>query len=276
MKVLWALISENSIVNGRSNDVSLVEIIGELTIPAQPSQQAEPPGQAPNSHFNSWMSILFARSDPQVSEIGRSQVAMVTPSGTEAAFLDINVDLTQHLRSRPVETYKATGLYHPDFFIAFQADLESHERRDGYVISEQGKPPDFVLEIASRCSEDQDDTVKRDFYEALGVPEYWRFDPTGEYNQALLAADQLVDGKYRPMPVHRLGDEVWQGCGIRLNLYIRWERGHLRWIDPTTMSHILTFEDKRELAKAERGRAAAAKTRAAAAESPIRELRERC
>ena len=52
---------------------------------------------------------------------------------------------------------------------------------------------------------DLDDTVKRDFYEALGVLEYRRFDPTGEYNQALLASDRLVDVKFQPLPINRLG-----------------------------------------------------------------------
>ena len=158
----------------------------------------------------------------------------------------------------PVVTNDATGLHHPDFFIAFSADYENYSRRNGYVISEQGKPPDFVLEIASCYSRDLDDTVKRDFYQDLGVPEYWRFDPTGEYNRALLAADRWVDGEYQPLSVHRLGDEIWQGYSITLNLYIRWERGQLRWIDPATMQHILTYEDMRERADAARARADAA------------------
>ena len=100
MKVLWALLSENVIVNERTNNVSLVEVIEELTIPAQPPHGTDVTGQEPNTLYNSWLSILFARSDPQVSEMGHSQARMVTPSGREAVFLDINVDLTQHPRSR--------------------------------------------------------------------------------------------------------------------------------------------------------------------------------
>ena len=59
-----------------------------------------------------------------------------------------------------------------------------------------------------------------------------------------------MDGKYKPLPVHRLGDRIWQGYSNLLNLYIKWERGELRWIDPTTMRHILTYEDMRERADA--------------------------
>ena len=155
-------------------------------------------------------------------------------------------------------TDDATGLHHPDFFIAFNADYENYRRRNGYVISEQGKPPDFVLEIASGYSGDLDDTVKRDFYEDLGVPEYWRFDPTGEYNEALLAADRLVNGRYEPKTIWEMRSGIWQGHSRILNLDIRWEGGELRWLDPATMRHILTYEDQR--------------ARADAAEARIREL----
>ena len=40
----------------------------------------------------------------------------------------------------PVVTGDATGL-----FVSFHASKESNTKRNGYVISEQGKPPDFVL-----------------------------------------------------------------------------------------------------------------------------------
>ena len=34
--------------------------------------------------------------------------------------------------------------------------------------------PDFVLEIASESTSEEDSTRKRDDYAALGIPEYWR------------------------------------------------------------------------------------------------------
>ena len=42
------------------------------------------------------------------------------------------------------------GSHYPDLLVAFDADPALYEANNGYVISEQGKPPDFVLEIASR------------------------------------------------------------------------------------------------------------------------------
>ena len=69
----------------------------------------------------------------------------------------------------------------PDLLIAFDVDSSLYYRSNGYVISEQGKPPDFVLEVASGSTAERDLGVKRDDYAAFGIPEYWRFDETGEY-----------------------------------------------------------------------------------------------
>ena len=44
----------------------------------------------------------------------------------------------------------AAGRMVPDLLIAFNTDPQAYRDNNGYVISEQGKPPDFVMEIASR------------------------------------------------------------------------------------------------------------------------------
>ena len=61
------------------------------------------------------------------------------------------------------------------------------QRRPGGLPGEQrlrhlrtGQAPDFVLEIASPSTGNRDVTEKRDGYAALGIPEYWRFDPKGK------------------------------------------------------------------------------------------------
>ena len=79
------------------------------------------------------------------------------------------------------------GLRYPDLLIAFDVDPAAYYRSNAYIISEQGKPPDFVLEIASHATGRQDTREKRDAYAALGIPEYWRFDETGRYHRTRLA-----------------------------------------------------------------------------------------
>ena len=64
----------------------------------------------------------------------------------------------------------------PDLLIAFDVNPAAYEASNGYIISEQGKPPDFVMEIASETTAETDVGEKRDEYAALGIGEYWRFD----------------------------------------------------------------------------------------------------
>ena len=52
----------------------------------------------------------------------------------------------------------------------------------------------------------------------LGIPEYWRFDETWDYHGAKLAGDQLVGGRYTPIPVVLGPGGVWRGYSRVLGL----------------------------------------------------------
>ena len=140
----------------------------------------------------------------------------------------------------------------PDMLVSFHADPALYRQDNGYVISRQGKPPDLVLEIASRRTGRQDVENKPARYAALGISEYWRFDETGEFHGTRLAGDRLVDGRYEPIPIDEVSDGVLQGYSDVLNLHIRWEHGDLRWHDPQTGQEIPTFQQERERRLAER------------------------
>ena len=140
----------------------------------------------------------------------------------------------------------------PDLLIAFGADPEAYQDSNSYVISEQGKPPDFVMEIASESTGQEDTGNKRTWYADLGIPEYWRFDQTGRFHGSRLAGDRLVDGRYEPITIEEIEEEVLQGYSAALGLFVRWERGELRWHDPETGQEIPTFEQEREGRLAER------------------------
>ena len=160
----------------------------------------------------------------------------------------------------------------PDLLVAFGADPAAYREDNGYVISEQGKPPDFVLEIASRSTGRHDVEVKRPRYAALGIPEYWRFDQTGEFHRTRLAGDRLVDGRYEPVPVEEIAEGVLQGYSAALDLLIRWDHGELGWHDPETGRHIARYSDLQELAETERFRAESEREARLTAEDRIREL----
>ena len=142
----------------------------------------------------------------------------------------------------------------PDLLIAFDADIEAHKRSNGYVIAEQGKPPDFVLEIASQRTGREDSGNKRKDYAGFGIAEYWRFDETkdGRWHGARLAGDRLVDGAYQPIPIEQHRGGILEGYSRILNLHLRWENGNLRWHKPGTTRPIATFADERLRADRER------------------------
>ena len=142
-------------------------------------------------------------------------------------------------------TRNMAGIRYPDLLVAFGVDPAAYRRRNAYVISDQGKPPDFVMEIASPSTGRIDATTKRNDYAALMIPEYWRFDETGESHGTRLAGDRLVDGQYQSIEIDELAGDILQGFSPVLNLYLRWERGELVWHDPATGERVATFEDER-------------------------------
>ena len=154
----------------------------------------------------------------------------------------------------------------PDLLVAFDVDPELYFASNGYVISEQGKPPDFVLEVASESTGERDLGPKRDDYAAFGIPEYWRFDETGEHYGDRLVGERLVEGEYRPIEIANLAGDILQGRSDVLNLDLRWHDGRLEWYDPGTGRHIATFDD-------ERARADAAEARNRELEEELRRLR---
>ena len=139
------------------------------------------------------------------------------------------------------------GLRVPDLLVAFGVVHAGVIGRRGYSIEEHGKPPDFVLEVASVTTGQNDYTQKRDDYAAFGVPEYWRFDPSGgeyrgEYHDAPLAGDHLVDGVYQPIEVVQFGESSYRGHSAELGLDLCWEDGQLRWYDPASGCYLLTYD----------------------------------
>ena len=162
----------------------------------------------------------------------------------------------------------------PDLIVVPDCDLALVEEQRGYAIDRQGKAPDFVLEVASPTTGRADYTEKRADYERFGVGEYWRFDPSGgEYHDAALAGDRLVDGEYEPIAIETLGEGRLRGYSDVLGLYVCWEEGMLRFFDPVAESYLRTHDEEVARAAEERGGRLAAEVRAESAESRAAEER---
>ena len=127
---------------------------------------------------------------------------------------------------------------YPDLLIAFGMPAPAAEivASNGYTISEIGKPPDFVIEVASESTGRRDYTAKRETYASYGVQEYWRFDRTGgRFHDAALAGDRLTpDGFYQPITVDTAEDGAVRGLSEVLGVELRWVAGVLRFWDPAT------------------------------------------
>ena len=90
----------------------------------------------------------------------------------------------------------------PDYYRARGVDVSRIRDDTGYNLWEIGKPPEWVLEVASRSTYRRDLYEKPGIYAGIGVSELWMFDSTGGelYGQALLGY-RLVDGEYDPIDI---------------------------------------------------------------------------
>ena len=174
--------------------------------------------------------------------------------------------ITAELYIAPEAQSGIKGLRAPDLMIAFDVDPEAYHRSNAYIITEQGKPPDFVLEVASRSTGRIDVRDKPADYAALGIPEYWRFDETGEHHGMRLAGDRLVGDRYEPIEITELPDGSLEGYSEVLDLYLRWEDGWLQWHDPETGRAIMNLAEMQRIAEEERQGRLEAEQRAEEAE----------
>ena len=162
----------------------------------------------------------------------------------------------------------------PDCVVTFGVDPDAIISRNGYVIQHAGKPPDFVLEVASHSTGRRDYTVKREGYAGYGVKEYWRFDHTGgQYHDAPLAGDTLNGGEYTPISVTQEPDGLIWGHSEVLGLDLCWNDGVLKLRNPETGSYLPTPEEMQSELEAAQERAASAEARAAELEAELRRLR---
>ena len=170
----------------------------------------------------------------------------------------------------------------PDVFVVF--GVPNHARRT-YLLWEEGKGPDWVLEVTSRSTRQVDQGRKRDLYARLGVAEYWQYDPTGDYLDPPLQGLVLADGGYGAALALDRVDEVWSAYSPVLGLNLRLDDGVLRFHDPRRDEYLLTHLEENQGAaggsrrhagrKSRRGGKRRRACRSQAAEARVAELEAR-
>ena len=161
----------------------------------------------------------------------------------------------------------------PDVVLAF--DVPAPERwRSSYRVWDEGKPPDWVLEIASEGTVGRDKGVKKDDYAKMGVREYWLFDAQGtvfDAGEPRLQGYALAGDQYQPLPGRQeKGMDVIKSCVLDLTLLV--EDNLIRFRDPVTGARL---RRPREVESARREEAAAreaAEARVAELEAVVRGL----
>ncbi len=129
----------------------------------------------------------------------------------------------------------------PDTFVVF--GVENRRRRSYKVWEENGRTPDFVLEITSETTRHTDRVDKVRDYAKLNVAEYFQYDPTGDYLEPALQGLRLTDSGYQPMTGSgENGDRLILFSDV-LGLELRSEAGGLRFYDPETGKTLLSYQE---------------------------------
>ncbi|MES1025783.1 Uma2 family endonuclease [Gloeocapsa sp. BRSZ] len=158
----------------------------------------------------------------------------------------------------------------PDFFAVLGVPKKE---RKSWVVWEEGKAPDVVIELLSESTAQADKNEKKLIYQdQLRVPEYFWFDP---FNPDDWAGFFLQHGVYHPITPNAQNQLVSQSLGLALqHWYGTYEGVQATWLRWATLEGELlpTFEEQeRQRAEQERQRAEQERQRAEQAQSLLQQ-----
>ena len=179
------------------------------------------------------------------------------------AFVGINLLL---LYDREDE---ARDVVAPDVFVVFGVP---DKKRASYNVREEGKAPDFVLEVASKGTYENDLGSKKDKYERMGVPEYCVVDPKGDMHHPRLQLFRLEGGVYKRVSGRIDPDGSLAVTSETLGLELRLEDDRLRLWDPETQDYLREHQEEHVGRLQERAGRLEACDKRIAAEQRVREL----
>ena len=157
----------------------------------------------------------------------------------------------------------------PDAFVVFGVE---DRKRMSYKVWEEGKGPDFVLEVASPHTWREDVERKPGIYAGLGVSEYFLFDPLGEHLSPRLQGYRLVGGPYEPLVVVESIDRTLTLTSEVLGLELRAKGEEMRFHDPATGETLLSYAEEHAARREETAARRAAEARVAELEARVRAL----
>lgn len=158
----------------------------------------------------------------------------------------------------------------PDVYAVFGV---RKRKRDNYKVwQEGGVTPQFVLEITSATTQDEDQETKPETYRSLGVREYFQYDPSGDYLNPILQGVRLVNGQYEPIEANNIAfDTLWLYSEV-LGLELHLVSGELRFRNPQTGEFLKTYQQSEQARLAAESAFQQSEQARLAAESALREL----
>ncbi|MDY7021639.1 MAG: Uma2 family endonuclease, partial [Cyanobacteriota bacterium] len=165
----------------------------------------------------------------------------------------------------------------PDVFAVL--DVPRKERKS-WVIWEEGKGPDVVIELLSESTNSRDKTEKKKIYQSrMRVPEYFWYDP---FNPEDFQGFRLQGSIYQPIEPDEQGHFISQELDLAL---VKWSGSYreietiwLRWATlsgellPTTEE---IAEQERQRAEQERQRADQTQIQLEQAQQQLEEMKQR-
>ena len=103
----------------------------------------------------------------------------------------------------------------PDVYVVLDHDLGD---RSVYKLWEEGKPPDFALEVISPSSAIRNAREKRELYARLGIGEYFLFQPDSRKRGRRLVGYRLWDQTYEELPAEPSGAVRSAALGVSLRV----------------------------------------------------------
>jgi hypothetical protein len=103
LKVIWAVLCQNSVIDRDSNTISLFNVIEEIHVVPQPPQEPLMPaavGKGASIVFQ--LVTLWGRSNQDTPEQGRGRLRLVLPDGESSITGEHEVNLTEFLRLRHI------------------------------------------------------------------------------------------------------------------------------------------------------------------------------
>lgn len=153
----------------------------------------------------------------------------------------------------------------PDVLVSFEIGMK---KRRTYLVWEEGKVPDFVMEFSSKNTYQNDLTKKMEIYAFLEIQNYFLYDAEGLYLPSQLMGFELVDGVY-------VAVQPDESSGVRsssLGLDFRIRNQEIGIYDPVANDWVRT---RAEIAEARAEQEANARQKAETEVAQLREQLER-